>query len=189
MGTYFLFFLNEEEIKKKLSFGEGKKRSSHLTPSFSLSLSLSCCFLTFSKEKRTEFNTARKKKSQKIWNMSRLVWFVKREHHHSNYTQFEIYSRWIDYDRGCSLFQPECIHTSPFILLSFFSFCVFFFFFFFQTTRRRKERVEEKDPPLFSLSCLLSSSFSLSLFFSFFQKKREREREYKQRSSAFTFER
>jgi len=178
MGTYFLFFLNEEEIKKKLSFGEGKKRSSHLTPSFSLSLSLSLAvFSPFQKKRGRNLTPREKKKSQKIWNMSRLVWFVKREHHHSNYTQFEIYSRWIDYDRGCSLFQPECIHTSPFILLSFFSFCVFFFFFFFQTTRRRKERVEEKDPPLFSLSCLLSSSFSLSLFFSFFQKKRERERE------------
>jgi len=67
MGTYFLFFLNEEEIKKKLSFGEGKKRSSHLTPSFSLSLSLSLAvFSPFQKKRGRNLTPREKKKSQKI---------------------------------------------------------------------------------------------------------------------------
>jgi len=174
----FGFFLKRRE-KFFLRFGEEKKKKlSPTPPSFSLSLSL--LFLTFSRKEHGNL-TSREKKTTKIWNMSRLVWFVKREHHHSNYTLCEIYSRWIDYDRVCSLFQPECIHTSPFILLSFFSFLCLL-----SRRRRRERREESKKDPLF-LSRVFSLLSLCSLFF--FPSFKKKKREYKQRSSVFTFER
>jgi len=66
MGTYFLFFLNEEEIKKKLSLEKEKKEALTL-PRVFLSLSLSLAvFSPFQKKRGRNLTPREKKKSQKI---------------------------------------------------------------------------------------------------------------------------
>jgi len=178
MGTYFLFFLNEEEIKKKLSFGEGKKRSSHLTPSFSLSLSLSCCFLTFSKEKRTEFNTARKKKITK--NMKHVATRVIRKTWTSPLKLHSVRDILaMNRLRPRLFFIPTRMypHISVYSSLVFFVLCLLFLFFFSNHQEKKRESRRKRPPTFFSLLSSLFFFLSLSFFFLLSKKKRERERE------------